>query len=110
MTTTSELFQPGHRRGPTSTIRLAGAYEAVFLLRNAGKEDLDLVMADLAEFSGYFAVSPPGTSAEELLDANGRRAVFARILSLIRLPMGELTRLRDAALIEMQISSQEGDR
>lgn len=106
--TTDELFKVP--RGSEAELRLASAYEAVFLLRNATKDDLDMVMVDLAEFTGYFAVAPAGTSEAELRDLNGKRAVFARILSLIKLPMGRLSQLREAALVEMQISSLEGER
>ena len=108
--TTDKQFAPGKRRGPNQTLVLADCYNAVFTMRQPTREALDMVMADLAEFSGYFAVCPPSTSDAELRDMNGRRAVFARILSLTKLSDQERQQLREAALIEMQISNAEGER
>ncbi len=109
-TTTGDIFPKGKRRGPQSELRLHEAYRAVFTLQKPMKEDLDLVLADLGEFSGYHAVLSPTATDGEMRDHNGRRAVFARILSLIELPLSQLNDLRNAALVEMQISNEEGSR
>lgn len=108
--TTDKDFPAGKRRGPTATLTLAGSYAAVFGGMGSTPEAREMVMNDLAEFSGYFAVLPTGTGLAEFADANGRRAVFARILSLSGISELERERLREAALIEMQISNAEGER
>jgi len=108
--TTDKNFKEGLRRGAAQTLNLSNAYKAVFTMKQATPEALDTVREDLAEFSGYFAVSPRGASVEEASYDNGMRAVFARILSLTGLSGDELERLRAAALREMQISNEEGER
>jgi hypothetical protein len=108
-TSISDLYKPGRRRGSAATIRLSDAYRAVFINGNPSKEDSEIVMSDLANFSGYFSVSPPGTSDADLREANGARAVFARILSLSELPLVQLRSLREAALVELQTDSEEGN-
>lgn len=108
--TTDKSYPEGKRRGAQQTIDLGSAYEAVFVMRNPTPEAHRMVMDDLAEFSGYFTVLPAGASHAELSHANGARAVFARILSLSKLSESERTRLREAALVEMQISNVEGER
>lgn len=108
--TTDKQFKRGQRRGPSQTLLLADCYNAVFTMRQPTREALDMVLNDLAEFSGYFAVPPPGTSNEAAQYFNGQRSVFARILSLSKLSGQEREQLREAALIEMQISNAEGER
>lgn len=108
--TTDKAYAPGHRRGAKQTLDLAASYEAVFVLRNPSPEAHAMVMEDLAEFTGYFAVLPVGTAHADFAQFNGRREVFARILSLSKLSEYERTRLREAALTEMQISNVEGER
>ena len=108
-TSISDLYKPGMRRGAAATIRLSDAYKAVFINGNPGNEDNDLVMSDLANFTGYFAASPPGTTDADLREANGMRAVFARILSLSELPLVQLRSLREAALVELQTDNEEGN-
>lgn len=108
--TTDKQFKEGQRRGPRQTLVLSDAYKAVFKMRNPTPEALEMVMNDLAEFSGYFAVSPRGASAEDVNYDNGQRSVFARILILTGVYGDELERLRAAAIIEMQISNTEGER
>jgi hypothetical protein len=109
-TLTSDIYKEGSRRTAPQTLRLAAAYEAVFVKRRPMQEDVDLVMADLAEFSGYFTTAPTSTNSNDLWDLNGKRSVFARILSLIAIPRVQLEELRKAALDEMHISNTEGQR
>lgn len=106
-TTTADIFDPGKRRGPTMQLRMHQAYSELF---DRKQENVDLVMADLAEFSGYFFVTPPGVDPGVRDQMEGRREVFARILSLIALPMTQLEALRVAAAEEQQTSNTEGER
>lgn len=108
--TTDKQFKQGQRRGARQTLVLSDAYKAVFAMRNPTPEALEMVMNDLAEFSGYFAVSPRGSSEADVNYDNGQRSVFARIKSLTGLYGDDLERLRVAALLEMQISNEEGER
>lgn len=108
--TTDKDFKPGNRRGSAQTLMLTDSYKAVFTMKQATPEALAMVLNDLAEFSGYFAVSPRGASTEETAYDNGMRAVFARIKSLIGVEGADLERLRADALREMQISNEEGER
>lgn len=105
--TTADIFDEGKRRGAGSQLKLHEAFHTVFDRR---KEHVDLVLADLAEFSGYYFVTPPGASNEFLRQMEGRREVFARILSLIALPMTQLEALWVAAVEETQTSNTEGER
>lgn len=108
--TTDKDFKPGFRRGARQTLKLQDAYKAVFTMKQASPEALQMVLDDLAEFCGYFAVSPRGASAEETNYDNGQRSVFARIKSLTGIYGDDLERLRAAALKEMEISNEEGER
>lgn len=108
--TTDKRYPEGQRRGAKQTLDLSAAYNAVFTTQKPTQESLAAVMEDLAEFSGYFTVASSSASTNELWELNGKRAVFARILSLITLSEYEREQLRARALLEMQISNVEGER
>lgn len=103
--TTRDIFDEGARRGAQSTIDLHQAYAEVF---DRARPGVDMVLGDLAEFTGYFFVSPRGSSHGDLERMEGMREVFARILNLIALPMPQLEALRLAAIEEQRISNEEG--
>lgn len=107
MKVTRDLFDPGHRRGPASEERLIEAYQQVF---GTSGEDLDLVLGDLAEASGYYFVTPDDATALQMARSEGARKVFARILSLTRVSPNQLEALREAALLELQTSNEEQPR
>lgn len=75
---------------------LSQAWQAIFEGRGS-REDAELAFSDLAAYSGYFSVSPSGTSGEQQLRAEGRRDVMARIIFLLDLPFTRMTELRRAA-------------
>jgi hypothetical protein len=109
ITTTKDSLPRGKRRGPAAELTLNNAYRAVF--KNIGKDaQTDMVLADLAEFSGYYAVSPRSISEADLNRNEGNREVFARILSLLGVSGEDREALRAAAMVELQISSEEGTR
>jgi len=56
--------------------RLALAYRRVF---DVSGEDAQLVIADLAEITGYFRVNGPGLTSEERAYSDGQRSAFVRI-------------------------------
>ena len=109
LTTTRDELPAGRRRGAAANVALIDAYKHVFTGLCVNKQ-IDLVMADLAEFTGYFAVPPEGTTLEGMYRDAGRREVFARILSLIGVSSTDRELIRAAALEELGISNEEGSR
>lgn len=102
------LLRRGQRRSVKHEERLTTAWQAI-MHGKGSKDDAELVMADLGEFSGYFAVSEPGTDGTTLSHNEGRRAVYARIMYLLDLPASYMSELRRASLDEMQITATEGE-
>lgn len=109
MRTSADIFPKGDRRGEKRDIRLSEAWQAILEGRGS-KEDAELAFSDLAEFSGYYFVPPAGTSGDDLQRDAGRRETFARILYLLDVPMTRLTEMRLAALGELQVTNEEGER
>jgi len=105
--TIASLFEHGHRRTATAQSRLVEAYAAVFSGRG-GQQDAEIVCTDLARWSGYFHVSEPGADPLVLTHMEGRRSVFARILSLTNLPAEAQAALAQAVRMEDAASNQEG--
>lgn len=68
-----------------------------------------MVLADLANHSGFYQVHPPGSGLNELMEANGRRAVFGRLFRFLRLSQTELHALEEAARRESLADAQEGE-
>jgi len=90
---------PGVKRQATAKRDQAAAYQRLFA-GHGGAEDAELVLVDLAEFSGFYKTSPPGTTDGELRFREGARFVFAHIRSLLGLTEAELQALETAARIE----------
>lgn len=109
MKTTADILPEGKRRGNAGKVRLHEAWQALSEGRG-GQEDWDLAFGDLAEQSGYYFIAPEGCSNEELQRREGARALFARILFLIDVPVAQLKVWRAAALVELGITDVEGDR
>lgn len=76
------------------SVRIGGAYAALFSGRG-GRDDADLVLVDLAQFTRYYDTAMIGLSPEEALAGAQRRAVFQRIMDALALtgnePSGLLT-------------------
>jgi len=68
-----------------------------------------MVLADLANHTGFYQVLPPGTGVNELVDANGKRAVFGRLFRFLRLSEEEVRALEEAARQEALADAQEGE-
>lgn len=77
--------------------RIASAYHA-FVEGRASREDADLVLVDLAQFSRYLDTTQLGAPSEVLREINGRRAVFARIVEAVIGAGGNLDGLHRAVL------------
>lgn len=102
------VLKKGTRRTSAHEERLSQAWQAI-INGHGSKEDAELVLADLGEYSGYFAVTEPGTDGLVLSHNEGRRSVYARIVYLLDAPTSYITELRRASLDEMQITATEGE-
>lgn len=74
--------------------RLINAYLNVF---GRGGEDIELVLVDLAAFSGFYQVEAGGVDADDLNHQAGRRAVFGRIFSFLTLTDDQLAAMEQAS-------------
>lgn len=74
--------------------QLVAAYNSVFA---QGREDVEMVLTDLASHSGFFKVDERGASADDLNFDGGKRAAFARIWSFLTLTDQQLELLENAA-------------
>lgn len=95
--------KPEAPRGDDAKLRLAQAYLSVF-----GKEteDAEIVLADLAEFCGFYNVAPPGLSGEQLQYDAGKRAAFGRLFSFLSLSDERLAALEEAARAENEANEK----
>ena len=87
---------------------LTQAYRNLFDGR-ATKQEAQMVLADLANHSGFYQVLPPGAGASELAEANGKRAAFGRLFRFLRLSTEELAELEQAARQEALADAREGE-
>ncbi|CAM5776269.1 hypothetical protein LMIY3S_05443 [Labrys miyagiensis] len=66
----------GRARGKEAQLRLALAYHNLFA---AGSADAQLVLADLADFTGFYRVNGPGIPPDDRAFSDGMRAAFGRL-------------------------------
>lgn len=85
--------------------RLVDAYREVF-----GKEDesTEIVLADLAQFCGFYSVPPPGTPSDTLHYEAGQRSAYGRIFHFLSMPQKRVDALERAAREESDINQVEG--
>lgn len=107
-TNLGSILPQGRRRGASASEQLARSYRNVFA-GNGSRQDAEMMLADLAEHSGFYQVLPSGSSLEELAEANGKRAVYGRIFRFLRLTDAEIRQLEEAARQEALTSQQEGE-
>lgn len=79
-------------------LKLANAYRDVF----KRGEQPEMILADLAQFTGFYAVAEPNTSNEALQYNAGQRAAFARILHFLTLSDTDMQGLEQAARAESE--------
>lgn len=103
MHTVSRATGPALKRGRVIQLRLTRAYRSVLLK----DEESQIVLADLAEASGYYQVSPPLATGEQRAFADGMREVFSRILGRLRMTDAELVALEEAAREEALLTARE---
>lgn len=105
------LFGRKQRRGYQAQLRLTQAYNAVFGGGSAGPEDKELVLADLANTSGFYRVTPAKHySSRELWQMEGARLVYARIFEHLRLSEADLRALEIAARREAAVDHDPLER
>lgn len=77
--------------------RIAIAYQRVFT-GSANSEDQSIVLVDLANFTGFYRVTPPETGDRDAIVFNeGMRAAYGRIFQYLRMSDVEVLSLETAA-------------
>lgn len=92
-------------RGAAAEHRLAHAYRALFATTNT---DAQIVLADLADFTGFFRVNGAGIGGDDRAFSDGMRAAYGRIFRFINLTDEERSALVEAARAETLASANEG--
>ncbi len=77
-------------------IRLARAYQRVFQ-GSPDKDDQNIVMVDLADFTGFYRVTGTVDGRDEIVFNEGKRTAFARIFKYLRMSNEEMTSLETAS-------------
>jgi hypothetical protein len=103
----SRSFRPGFRRSGHAIAKLSNAYEALFT-GHGSKEDAEIVLADIANWTGFYRVNGPGLSAEDRAFFDGQRAVYGRIFRFLRMTEDERRQLEEAARAEALVDAEEG--
>lgn len=91
------------KRDQAAKEKLREAYVTVF-----SGESGQIVLADLAEYCGYYKVFDPAISMSVMADHNARRAVFGRIFHFLNLSEDERRELHEAARREYLANIDEG--
>ena len=92
-------------RGDEATLKLALAYHNVFDIRN---EDVQIVLADLADYTGFYQVNGEGMPPDDRAFSDGKRAAFGRLFRFLNLTDEEKAALSQAARAEAIASSNQG--
>lgn len=103
----SRNLRPGRKRSATAVASLAGSYTSLFT-GHGSKEDAEIVLADLANYCGFYRVNGPGLSAEDRAFADGQRSAYGRVYRFLRMLDDERRQLEEAARAEALADSQEG--
>lgn len=85
--------------------RLTKAYRDVFMRKD---EATEIVLADFANFCGFYKVPPIGAPPETLLVDQGLRAAFGRLFHFLSLTDDRLAALEKAAREESLADSEKG--
>lgn len=101
----ARLF-PDRARGNEARLKLALAYHNVFDTR---KEDVQIILADLANFTGFYRVNGPDIPPDNRAFSDGMRAAFGRLFRFINLTDEEQAALVDATRAESLVSAKQDD-
>lgn len=98
-------YPDSHSRGAVAQKRLTQAYRDVFCRKD---ESTEIVLADLANYCGFYKVPPIGSPPETLLVDQGLRAAFGRLFSFLALTDDQLAALEGAARREAVADVEKG--
>jgi hypothetical protein len=107
--TIADLFKDDEtRRGPDAAVKLAQAYKDVFG-GHGSKEQSDVVLVDILRVTGYYHVTPIGTSSEVLHEVEGGRRVGAHILERLSIDIATLREAQSAVGRESRVDAKKGE-
>ena len=92
-------------RGAAAEQRLAQAYRNVFAFRDP---DAQIVLSDLADFTGFYRVNGQGIPPDDRAFSDGMRAAFGRLFRFLNLTDEERAALAEAARAETLASATQG--
>ena len=98
----SAYFPRFFRRGAQAGLRLSLAYKNTF-----ATADGKIVLADIANRTGFFRVNGPDIPSDQRAFADGMRAVYGSILPFLNLSDIDLAELAEAARQEAIADAQE---
>lgn len=107
-TSISDRHPYGKRRAAMAKLDLSTAYQRVFA-GTGDEQQAQMVLADLAQFAGFYAVSGGSNDPVALGRFEGGRAVFGRIMSHVNMTDQELDALQRAARQESIVNQVEGE-
>lgn len=107
MNSASEGLPKGRRRGAVARKKTVDAYQALFSC-NATKEQADIVLVDLAVWTGFYMVTPASAPDSVLRQTTGKREAFLRIHNFLSISERENVELHDAARREAIVTIEEG--
>src|SRR5262245_26409068 len=90
------LFQEHQASPAEAELRLAAAYQRTFM-GSPTNEDQELVLVDLADFSGFYRVTAPQSGSDQVFFNEGLRALYGRIFRYLRMSDAERQALETAA-------------
>lgn len=92
---------PAEPRGSKAIKRLHDAYIA-FVAGRPSVEDCQLIMVDLANFSGYYNTTSPNASDAALRYSEGQRSVFGRVMIMSNPALSIVDAIQRAVQEEMK--------
>jgi hypothetical protein len=98
---------PGRSRTATGVAELSSAYTKLFTGHGSLKE-AQIVLTDVANFTGFYRVNGPGLSAEDRAFADGQRSAYGRIYRFLRMTDDERRQLEEAARAEALVDAEQG--
>ena len=93
-------------RSDDAQVELIEAYNNVF---KAGSPDVQIVLADLANFTGFFRVNGQGIPPDDRAFSDGMRAAFGRLFRFTQLAEEEREALIQSTRVESRIDATYGD-
>lgn len=92
-------------RGIDAEATLVDAYQSVF---GGHSPDVEIVLADLADFTGFYRVNAQGIPPDDRAFSDGMRAAFGRLFRFLNQTDEEKRALSRAAREEAMASAEEG--